>query len=119
MTCSHMHSDFPCKYYYLNIPCPEGFKCQFMHNGPLQPKLKEALRNHILDLLSMNPSAVETYFVQQIHLIDDLSKRLQSFQIKQDPSNEIIELIDDGDEDNALVIDESSDDISTNVVRKT
>ncbi|XP_065371667.1 uncharacterized protein LOC135963653 [Calliphora vicina] len=115
MTCPYLHSDFPCKYYYLNLPCPQGFKCQFMHNGPLEPKLMEALRIHILDLLSTKPTAVETHFIQQLHNIEDLTQRLLAFQENQHQQTyEIIEVMDDADEDQVLVIDESSDDVNAN-----
>lgn len=125
MTCPYLHSDFPCKYYYLNLQCPLDFKCQYMHNGPLEPILMEALRNHILDLLSTKPTVLETYFIQQLHNIEDLSQRLQSFQkIAEEPQQvfEVIEVMDDEDdvgdeeeEEQVLVIDESNEDINANV----
>ncbi|KAM7359391.1 uncharacterized protein ACRADG_010440 isoform 2-T3 [Cochliomyia hominivorax] len=117
MACEYMHSDFPCKYYYLNLHCPQDVKCQYMHNGPLETNLMEALRSHILDLLSTKPSTVEIHFIQQLHNIEDLSQRLQSFQkIKnQQEISEVIEVMDDDpdeDIDQVLIIDESSDDVN-------
>ncbi|XP_037821727.1 inner centromere protein A-like isoform X2 [Lucilia sericata] len=115
MTCKFLHSDFPCKYYYLNLQCPKDFKCQFMHNGPLEPKLMEALRSHILDLLTTKPSAVETHFIEQLHSIEDLTQRLLAFEKNHEQQTcEIIEVMDDNDEEQVLVIDESSDEVQTN-----
>ncbi|XP_046803885.1 uncharacterized protein LOC124419281 [Lucilia cuprina] len=117
MTCKFLHSDFPCKYYYLNLQCPKDFKCQFMHNGPLEPKLMEALRSHILDLLTTKPSAVETHFIEQLHNIEDLTQRLLAFERNHEKQTcEIIEVMDDNDEEQVLVIDESSNELQTNQI---
>lgn len=115
ITCPYLHSDFPCKYYYLSLPCPQGDKCQFMHNGPLAPRLLEALRSHILDLLSSKPSCVETYFVQQMHQIDSIYQRLMNFQKIQREESQIIEVLDDCDEDPILISDEGSNECNENV----
>lgn len=41
-SCPYMHEEFPCRYYYLNIPHPKTMKlneCRFKHGGPLPPQL--------------------------------------------------------------------------------
>ena len=114
ITCPYLHSDFPCKYYYLSLTCPQGNKCQFMHNGPLAPPLLEGLRSHILDLLSSKPSCVETYFVQQMHQIDSIYQRLINFQKIQREESQI-EVLDDCDGDPILISDEGSNECNENV----
>lgn len=110
-----MHSDFPCKYYYLNLSCAQGHKCQFMHNGPLAPQLLEALHNHILDLLSSKPSNVEIYFIQQMRQIDNLHQRLMNFQNIKHVESEVIEISDDCDEGQISISDDISNKCSKNV----
>lgn len=41
-SCPYMHEEFPCRYYYLNIPHPKAMgmnECRFKHGGPLTPQL--------------------------------------------------------------------------------
>lgn len=45
--CSYMHSDFPCKFYHMGLPCNMGDKCKFSHGEPLSDGLKQILFKHI------------------------------------------------------------------------
>ncbi|XP_050328658.1 protein suppressor of sable isoform X1 [Bactrocera neohumeralis] len=45
--CSYMHSDFPCKYYYLGMECPNRETCKFMHEAPLSEQLRNILLKHL------------------------------------------------------------------------
>ncbi|XP_020717340.1 protein suppressor of sable isoform X2 [Ceratitis capitata] len=45
--CSYMHSDFPCKYYYLGMECPNIETCKFMHEAPLSEQLRNILLKHL------------------------------------------------------------------------
>lgn len=44
--CTYMHTEFPCKYYYLGIS-HDTANCMFAHGGPLEPALQGALLKHI------------------------------------------------------------------------
>lgn len=43
--CVYLHSEFPCKFYYLGYPHPKHAssdeKCRFSHGGPLSEEMKE------------------------------------------------------------------------------
>ncbi|XP_037936175.1 protein suppressor of sable isoform X2 [Teleopsis dalmanni] len=45
--CSYMHSEFPCKYYYLGMDCPNIETCKFAHSEPLSEQLRGILLKHI------------------------------------------------------------------------
>lgn len=45
--CLYMHSDFPCKYYYLGLKCKEKEKCLFSHGEPLTDELRAILMKHL------------------------------------------------------------------------
>jgi hypothetical protein len=45
--CLYMHSDFPCKYYYLGMKCQMPEKCVFMHGKPLTDQLRIILLKHL------------------------------------------------------------------------
>lgn len=47
--CLYMHSDFPCKYYYLGLKCKEKEKekCLFSHGKPLSDELRAILMKHL------------------------------------------------------------------------
>lgn len=45
--CLYMHSDFPCKYYYLGLKCKEKEKCLFSHGEPLSDELRAILTKHL------------------------------------------------------------------------
>lgn len=45
--CLYMHSDFPCKYYYLGLKCKEKEKCLFSHGEPLSDELRAILMKHL------------------------------------------------------------------------
>lgn len=45
--CLYMHSDFPCKYYYLGLKCKEKEKCLFSHGEPLTEELRAILMKHL------------------------------------------------------------------------
>lgn len=45
--CSYMHSDFPCKYYYLGMECIYKGACKFSHGKPLTEQLRNILLKHI------------------------------------------------------------------------
>lgn len=42
-----MHSDFPCKYYYLGMECVFGSACKFSHGEPLTEQLRNILLKHL------------------------------------------------------------------------
>lgn len=44
--CTYMHTEFPCKFYYLGI-AHDAAKCMFAHGAPLEPALQGALLKHI------------------------------------------------------------------------
>ncbi|XP_053683706.1 protein suppressor of sable-like [Sabethes cyaneus] len=45
--CLYMHSDFPCKYYYLGLKCKDKEKCLFSHGEPLTEELRAILLKHL------------------------------------------------------------------------
>ncbi|XP_055857785.1 protein suppressor of sable isoform X2 [Episyrphus balteatus] len=45
--CSYMHSDFPCKYYYLGMECVYRAACKFSHGKPLSDQLRNVLLKHL------------------------------------------------------------------------
>ncbi|KAL3270850.1 hypothetical protein HHI36_021368 [Cryptolaemus montrouzieri] len=45
--CSYMHSEFPCKFYHMGLPCTMGDNCKFAHGKPLSDGLKQILFKHI------------------------------------------------------------------------
>lgn len=46
--CLYMHSDFPCKYYYLGLTCQnKDTTCKFAHGKPLTDELKQILLKHL------------------------------------------------------------------------
>lgn len=53
-----------------------------MHNGPLSEKMKDSLRCHILEQMSLNVEDVDGNFLQQIRDKQDLWQCLQDFQNK-------------------------------------
>lgn len=77
--CEFMHSDFPCRYYHLNINHDEQ-KCRFKHGGPLKGGINRYFTKHIehwvKQLTKDKPheyeKALEEYLTkfeeQQIHL---------------------------------------------------
>uniref|UniRef100_A0A1I8Q776 C3H1-type domain-containing protein n=1 Tax=Stomoxys calcitrans TaxID=35570 RepID=A0A1I8Q776_STOCA len=81
LSCPFLHSEFPCKYYYLGMQCPKAVNCQFMHNGILPDNIKNALQNHILDLLE-NPENTEIIFLQKAQEIQNIGECLRNFQEK-------------------------------------
>lgn len=49
-SCEFMHSDFPCRFYYLNISHPpnsDGQNCRFQHGGPLPKRMIGFFLKHI------------------------------------------------------------------------
>lgn len=47
--CSFMHAKFPCKFYYFGYECKDGKNCKLLHGRPLDPDMKEALWNHVMN----------------------------------------------------------------------
>lgn len=47
--CLYMHSDFPCKYYYLGLHCilKDKNKCKFQHGAPLTDNVRTILLKHL------------------------------------------------------------------------
>lgn len=48
--CPFMHEEFPCRYYYLNLPHPKAMKideCRFKHGGPLPLQLRKYFKKQI------------------------------------------------------------------------
>uniref|UniRef100_A0A1L8DCD2 C3H1-type domain-containing protein n=1 Tax=Nyssomyia neivai TaxID=330878 RepID=A0A1L8DCD2_9DIPT len=45
--CLYMHSDFPCKYYYLGLNCINRETCKFSHGRPLSNQLRNILLKHL------------------------------------------------------------------------
>ncbi|XP_055676798.1 protein suppressor of sable isoform X2 [Lutzomyia longipalpis] len=45
--CLYMHSDFPCKYYYLGLNCINRDTCKFSHGRPLTNQLRGILLKHL------------------------------------------------------------------------
>ncbi|XP_063705449.1 protein suppressor of sable [Culicoides brevitarsis] len=44
--CSYLHSEFPCKYYYLGMKCPLK-DCKFNHGKPLTDQFRGILLKHL------------------------------------------------------------------------
>lgn len=45
--CLYMHSDFPCKYYYLGMKNHNKDNCKFSHGKPLTDQLRNILLKHL------------------------------------------------------------------------
>ncbi|XP_073823368.1 uncharacterized protein [Musca autumnalis] len=86
LICPYLHSEFPCKYYYMGLLCPKGDSCQFQHNSELAEWMKDSLRYHILQMLLLPPESfedVDTNFIQQLNK-DEV---LQFLNTLQNPDN--------------------------------
>lgn len=87
--CNFMHSDFPCKYFYLGLKCPAKDNCLYLHGGVLSGFLKKVLVDHIQSA----PQSVLGKFnrygrFKAGKLIDAFNQRLQSGETNQDLSGE-------------------------------
>lgn len=76
--CNFMHSDFPCKYYYLGLKCPAK-NCLCLHGGVLSDFLKKVLVDHIQ---SASPSVLGKFNrygrFKAGKLIDDFNQQLKN-----------------------------------------
>lgn len=45
--CTYLHHEYPCKYYYLGMKCPEGRDCKFDHGKPLTNEFRAILLKHL------------------------------------------------------------------------
>lgn len=88
--CYFMHSEFPCKFFYLNLECPDGSKCRQSHAREfLSNEMKHGLLNYIF---KSRPEVLgEQFFnfkktnsIQEI--ITMLEKRLSDFPKPVTPS---------------------------------
>lgn len=83
--CFEMHSEFPCKFYYLGLDCPDGQECRLLHKAEfLSSDMKYALLNHIF---KSRPEVLgEEFFnfkktnsIQEI--VTKLEKRISEFPL--------------------------------------
>ncbi|XP_065084377.1 uncharacterized protein LOC135706658 isoform X2 [Ochlerotatus camptorhynchus] len=47
-SCSFMHSEFPCKFYYFGYECKDGKNCKLLHGSALDPTMTQALWHHVM-----------------------------------------------------------------------
>lgn len=94
-SCEFMHSEFPCRYYYLDIDHPKGSnedECQFSHGGPLNKEMKRYFKKQIefwvKSKKSAKPDQFETEFERFIEMFD-----LKQFKLKEEYENKKRETI--------------------------
>lgn len=79
-SCSHMHEEFPCHFYHLNLSHPKTTKmdkCRFKHGGPLSRQLSRYFKKHLEEW-------VKHITNKQPEQFDDiLTSYLQKFDEKQ------------------------------------
>lgn len=46
-SCSFMHSEFPCKFYYFGYECKDGSNCKLRHGAALDDNMKDVLWDHV------------------------------------------------------------------------
>lgn len=84
--CEFMHSEFPCRYYYLDLEHPKSSnedECLFNHGGPLNKEMNRYFKKHIefwvKDITSAKPDEfekklydfIERYDLKQIKLEEE------------------------------------------------
>lgn len=81
-SCEFMHSEFPCRYYYLDLEhpkCSNEIECQFNHGGPLNKEMNRYFKKHIefwvKDITLAKPDEFEMK-------LDDFIERFDLKQIK-------------------------------------
>lgn len=85
-SCKFMHSEFPCRFYYLDLEHPKKSnkdECPFNHGGPLNKEMNLYFKKHIehwvKDITSANPDDfekklnefIERFDLKQIKLEED------------------------------------------------
>lgn len=90
--CTRMHSDFPCKFYYLNMPHPLGIdadKCRFMHGNVLNEKTKRFFVKHIevwvKKRCAMSGENAEEQMNEMMTRFDEQQQRIQEQKSIQSP----------------------------------
>lgn len=78
--CQYMHEEFPCRYYYLNLPHPKASEmdvCRFKHGGPLSHLLRNYFEKQITEW-------VKKLTIKEPQLFDSrLANLMEKFDEKQ------------------------------------
>lgn len=75
--CFEMHSEFPCKFYYLGLTCPDGKECKQSHKDEfLSNDMKYGLLDHIF---KSRPEVLgEVFFTfKKTTTVQDMIKKLE------------------------------------------
>lgn len=89
-SCPYMHEEFPCRYYYLNIPHPKSTEmeeCRFKHGGPLPPQLgryfKKQLEEWVKKLCIKQPEQFHSMLISYTDKFDEKQVQLkQEYGVK-------------------------------------
>lgn len=83
-SCPFMHEEFPCRYYYLNMPHPKTIKideCRFKHGGPLSRQLgryfKKQLEEWVKKLTITTPQQFDSMLMSYIDKFDEKQNQLE------------------------------------------
>lgn len=97
--CEYMHSDFPCRFHYLNMEHPkQATECRFSHGGPLPQKLKDFFLKHIehwvKERTKNNPNEFENQlneFIDKYNIFEANQIMLASESCQTNQSTECME----------------------------
>lgn len=99
--CEFMHSEFPCRYFYLDLNHPKvtnDAECRFKHGGPLNKELSRYFKKHIeLWVKDMTKSKPEEY-----------EKKLNDFHTKFETKQFKLEQDSQTNRINSIVIPKNS-----------
>lgn len=83
-TCPYMHEEFPCRYYYLNLPhpkCTETNECRFKHGGPLPPRMRKYFKQQLEEwarkVTAKDADQFQNTFMSYTDKFDERQKQLQ------------------------------------------